>query len=435
MARRLRWRCFMAGNWLSVVGAAALVACGAAGVAALVLVPERVTLVLAEESGDAARGPDPSEVLRADVAALREDLGALSAALGPQLQQLHDSLDAADTQRSDSLREGAQRLHESLAALDGRVAKLELGVQSADAEQRRAAVRVEQALAELREQALAEMREHALAESQRESEPVEVPSTASVDVAAAGSEVGALGAIALETGAVAAETLAPESVPVKTAPVAVAAPETAVETPPKRSFLSFSLPSQKFSFQGRQRLAVVPSLSRVGFDAKSTLHDFSGVTQKVEGELEVDLAAPQSECRGAVRVEAKTLDTGMADRDKGLRELLEVEKHAQLSFAWTSFRDARVDLAGERVTGVAVGKLSIKGVEREVAMPVRVSVDASKRVSIDGELGIKLRDFGLEPPSQLGVISVGNEVKVWIALRARSLGASSPSKSEGGDGR
>lgn len=417
------------------MGAAALVACGLAGVAALALVPERVTLVLAEDSGTTARGPDPSELLRADIAALREDLGALSAALGPQLEQLHDSLDAADAQRDEALRDVAQRLRESLAALDGRVAKVEQGVQSADAEQRRAAARVERAVAELHERAFAELQAPG-----RESEAAGVSVTEGEQVAAGSSDVGALDAIALDTGAVATESIALEASQVETAPVEAAKPETAAETSPaapapKRSFLSFSLPSQKFSFQGRQRLAVVPSLSRVGFDAKSTLHDFSGVTQKVEGELEVDLAAPQSACSGAVRVEAETLDTGMAERDKGLRELLEVEKHARLRFVWTGFRDAKVDLAGERVTGIAVGKLSIKGVEREVAMPVRVGVDASKRVSIDGELGIKLRDFGLEPPSQLGVISVGNEVKVWIALRARSLGASAAVKPESGDAR
>ena len=35
---------------------------------------------------------------------------------------------------------------------------------------------------------------------------------------------------------------------------------------------------------------------------------------------------------------------------------------------------------------------------------------------------IKISDFGMKPPSQLGLISVEDELKLWIALRARTLG-------------
>jgi polyisoprenoid-binding protein YceI len=397
----------MAAKWLSIVGATALVACGAAGIAALLVVPQRVTLVVAEERADGARGPDPTELLRADVAQLREDLGALSSALGPQLQQLHDALDAADSERSAGLREGAQKLREGVAALDGRVAQLERNVQNADAERRRVAERVERSLESL----VASAKQVAEAPGASADSPADVAAPERTPDAPAGVEVPPS----------AAEVEAVAKVEAVEAPSAPEVPTEAAA--PKRAFLAFSLPSQAFSFQGRQRLAVVPSLSRVGFDAKSTLHDFSGVTQKVEGEFEVDLAAPQNACSGAVRAEAKSLDTGMADRDKGMRDLLGASEHAQIAFVWTSFRDAKVDADAQRVDGVAVGRLTIKGVEREVAMPVRVSVDASKRVAIEGEMKLALRDFGLEPPSQLGMIRVENEMKVWIALRARSLGA------------
>jgi polyisoprenoid-binding protein YceI len=402
----------MAAKWLSIVGVTALVACGAAGVAALLVVPQRVTLVVAEERADAARGPDPTELLRADVAQLREDLGALSSALGPQLQQLHDALDAADSERSAALRDGAQKLREGVAALDGRVAQLERSVQNADAERRSAAERVERSLESL------------VASARRVAEAPDATADTPADVAAPERTADATAGVEAPPNVEVAAVAKVEAVE------APSAPEVPTEAAaPKRAFLAFSLPSQAFSFQGRQRLAVVPSLSRVGFDAKSTLHDFSGVTQKVEGEFEVDLAAPQHACSGAVRAEAKSLDTGMADRDKGMRELLGASEHAQIAFVWTSFRDAKVDAAAQRVDGVAVGRLTIKGVEREVAMPVRVSVDASKRVAIEGEMKLALRDFGLEPPSQLGMISVENEMKVWIALRARSLGAA-PTKTD-----
>jgi hypothetical protein len=42
-----------------------------------------------------------------------------------------------------------------------------------------------------------------------------------------------------------------------------------------------------------------------------------------------------------------------------------------------------------------------------------------------------MSDFGVTPPSQLGVINVEDEVKIWIALRARSLGAVQTEASDG----
>ena len=55
-------------------------------------------------------------------------------------------------------------------------------------------------------------------------------------------------------------------------------------------------------------------------------------------------------------------------------------------------------------------------------MAVSVAVDASKRLTIDGQTKIKMSDFGVKPPSKLGLISVEDEATVWIALRARTLG-------------
>ena len=89
---------------------------------------------------------------------------------------------------------------------------------------------------------------------------------------------------------------------------------------------------------------------------------------------------------------------------------------------WTGFEPDKVDVAAQKVTGKARGNLTLRGKSREVTMPVTVTVDASKRVGIEGELTILLTDFGIEPPSQLGMISVEDKLKLWISLRARTLG-------------
>ncbi len=406
---RLALRTAMAGKLLAGIGVAALVVFGVGGLVALGVVRERVTLVVQDSSVSAQRGPAPVELLAEDVAAVRADLAALGAALGPQLEELHASLDGAATQRGAAHSATIDRLNSAVVALSARVDSL--AAASALREARTLA-----ALEELRATSSA-LAQNAATGPGAATEIAAAPALPSTESsAAAGSDSSA--------------PVAAPAVEAAPGPVAEAAPAQLDPTPPPeaaapapRKFLSFTLPSKSFSFAGRQRLAIVPSLSRVGFDAKSTLHDFSGVTQKVEGELEVDLAQPALAPAGSVLVDARSLDTGMADRDAAMREHLDTQRHAQLRFTWTELRDAQVDLAQQRLSAVAVGRLSIKGVEREVAMPVQVSVDSSQRVGIEGELKLRLRDFGVEPPSQLGMIRVENEVRVWISLRARSLGA------------
>jgi hypothetical protein len=58
-------------------------------------------------------------------------------------------------------------------------------------------------------------------------------------------------------------------------------------------------------------------------------------------------------------------------------------------------------------------------------MPVHIRVDPQQRVVIEGQLPLRLSDYEVPVPNQVGLISMEDEVKVWIALRARSAGGKS----------
>ena len=118
--------------------------------------------------------------------------------------------------------------------------------------------------------------------------------------------------------------------------------------------------------------------------------------------VQVDLSKPDEGCSGEIRVRAESLDTGIAGRDDEMRKRLETAKHPSLRFEWTSFAATKVDREAQTVDGTARGTLEIRGVRREVAVPVHVSLDKSRRVAIEGELKLRMSDFGIKPPSQLG---------------------------------
>jgi polyisoprenoid-binding protein YceI len=212
-------------------------------------------------------------------------------------------------------------------------------------------------------------------------------------------------------------------VPTPAAPPA--APVLPAGTPPaarRKTFLAFSLPSQSVDFTRAMRFEVLPELSRVGFDAKSTLHDFSGVTSDVSGAFTARLSAPGREVTGEVRASATTLDTGLADRNTEMAGTLDSAKFPTLTFRLASFQAAQTDPKTLASTGTGRGTLTIHGVAREVSVPLRISVDDARRVVVEGEVTVRMTEFGVTPPRKV-VITVDDAVKVWVALRARATGA------------
>lgn len=397
----------MASKILQGIGVAALLALVGGSFAALAVVRQRIQVTVADAETSGQRGPDPLEQLRADVADLKTDLGALTEGVGTQMQALHDALDGAAAERDGAARGEFEELKRRLTALQTR----------------------------------SESDANKVAALGRQLDDVAARIVTEIDQRTRGL------AMAVDLNQSIAETLATPPVEPATQP---SVPSTAIEIPvvaeveppavetpaktpePKKGFLSFKIPSQSFAFDSLQRLSIVANLSRVGFDAKSTLHDFSGVTQKIEGELVVNLAKPAAACSGSIQVDATSLDTGLADRDESMRKELDTAAHTSMRFEWVSFELDKLDSGAQKLNGTARGRMTIKGTTRDIAMPVNISVDASKRVGIDGELKVKMSDFGVKPPSQLGLISVEDEIKIWIALRARSLGqvAAETKKSE-----
>jgi polyisoprenoid-binding protein YceI len=371
---------------LQTLGLLSLLAFAAVGAGGVLLVKDRVSLVVRPGG---ARDEDPATqsalLLRDDVQALRGEFERFATALNEQLPELLRSADAGARERSEQL---ARALQEAACGATARGAQ------------------VEQRLAQVERRLLALTAALAAAP---QPEPARAPSEPGPGATAAASQPAA------------PATTEPQP-PAASRPLGAAPAAPAPEPAAGRSFLAFHLPVQAFSFAGRQRFVLLPELSRVGFDAKSTLHDFSGVTSRVRGEFTADLAQPDRAPAGRVACIAGSLVTGVDGRDANLREHLDVERHPEIAFTIDGFEPARVDAAAQELDGTLRGRLQVRGVERPVRMPVQLAVDAARRVEIRGELPLKLTDYGVPVPSKLGLISMQDEVKVWIALRARSAG-------------
>ena len=353
-------------RWLpTLLGASfAVLGLGALGFASQGL---RLSVAPAEEPSPTV---DPIALLRDDVAALQRDLSGLSSDVGANLTAMAQALDDAAAARDEA--QGAATAAR-LDALERRLAQLQAG-------------------------------QRAL-QSRLEAAPLTSPPAGAPPAAEPAAP----------------EPAAPE--PTAPEPAAAAPPPAAQKKPALFSFRS----SGGLDLDERQRYQVIGSLSRVGFDAKSTLHDFSGVTSQVEGELQLRLADPGRDGEGEVSCQAATLLTGVEGRDEEMRKRLETERFPQLRFQMRDFQVGALDRAALTVTGTVSGDMTIHGVTRPLTVPVRVAVDPSKRVVLEGEAQVRMSEFGVEPPT-VGPITVEDQVKLWFSLRLRALGRAEPAK-------
>jgi polyisoprenoid-binding protein YceI len=163
---------------------------------------------------------------------------------------------------------------------------------------------------------------------------------------------------------------------------------------------------------GPVRYRIQPDASDVTFQATSRLMNADGRFHRLSGEVVADPKDFRS-TRVSLSIEAASLDTGIGMRDNHLRseDFFDVKQ-----FPTITFESARVEGSGGRV--MVVGRLTVRGVTREVAVPVSVNVTDTALMA-SGELVVNRRDFGLSYQSVLNPI--GNDVRVAFTFRARAV--------------
>ena len=129
------------------------------------------------------------------------------------------------------------------------------------------------------------------------------------------------------------------------------------------------------------------------------------------------------------RVEAslpvKTLETGMAMRDEHMRKYIFTTPSGDVP-------DLRFESGTATCPGVApghegtckiAGQLTIRGVSRAFSMLLKVRQEGSSATfHVSGDSVVRLSDYGIPVPSQLGV-KTANEVQVHLRLSGKETSA------------
>jgi len=170
---------------------------------------------------------------------------------------------------------------------------------------------------------------------------------------------------------------------------------------------------------------VTATLTQEGFIARRY------PTHRVEvknfsGKIEV---SERDETRIAVEVEAET--KSLTNADEGMTEferrefhnvlnnsVLESDKFPKIKFVSVSVSDARK--SGETRSFTLNGDLTLRDATKRVSFPVTVTI-SKDQLRATGDAELKQTDFGIKPYSgKLGMISIGDEVKINFAIVAKS---------------
>jgi polyisoprenoid-binding protein YceI len=158
------------------------------------------------------------------------------------------------------------------------------------------------------------------------------------------------------------------------------------------------------------RFRIQPEASEITFRATPRLMTAEGHFGRFSGDVVADPAGPTG-ARISLTIDAASLDTGIEMRDKHLRspDFFDIER-----FPTIAFESVRVESAGRRAT--VMGRLTLHGVTREIAVPVDVQITETALVA-SGEFIVNRGEYAINYNSFLNPI--GNEVRVAFTFRAR----------------
>ena len=167
---------------------------------------------------------------------------------------------------------------------------------------------------------------------------------------------------------------------------------------------------------GGKTLEIDPSQSSVKFRITHRFHDVTGVAKGVEAKAAI---GADGKVLAMIRVPAASLDTGDANRDSDMREVLEVGKYPFVVYKGIAAIPSPTPSAPFDVT--LKGELELHGVKQAVDVPVRVEPAGDGSLRIRGGTSLSLDAFRIERPALL-FVKIDDECRIDVDVLMREAG-------------
>jgi polyisoprenoid-binding protein YceI len=151
----------------------------------------------------------------------------------------------------------------------------------------------------------------------------------------------------------------------------------------------------------------------------STLHDWSVESTAAVGEI--DTTNPAA-IRGSLRLAADSLANESNGLNSRMYAALKTDKYPQIRFEATAVeRPTGPVVPGVPQTWSIHGRLILSGTTRELTLPARATFRPEGTLLLETETPLKMTDFGIKPPTFMGMVRTGDAVTVkirWLLNRS-----------------
>jgi polyisoprenoid-binding protein YceI len=147
-----------------------------------------------------------------------------------------------------------------------------------------------------------------------------------------------------------------------------------------------------------------------------------GTTDQVAGQIALDLASPATAQVGTIQINARTLTTDSANRDRATQNrILETATYEYITFTPTALAGLPVTaVAGESYTFQIAGQLTIRDVTREATFTTTVTPAGDGTLRGSATTTIAYADWGLSVPEVPIVTGLAETVTLEIDFVARA---------------
>ena len=150
-----------------------------------------------------------------------------------------------------------------------------------------------------------------------------------------------------------------------------------------------------------------------------------GFTGEAAGDIIIDWEAPQNSQLGTIVINARTLETDSAFRDRAIRNsILESsqDEYEFITFTPTELRGLPAQVAvGETVAFEVVGDLTIRDITLSTVWSASVTLHSEEAISATASTEVLRSDYDLQIPSVPRVAGVDDDVLLTIEFRAQRV--------------
>ena len=170
-------------------------------------------------------------------------------------------------------------------------------------------------------------------------------------------------------------------------------------------------------------IAGIPETDSVTFASDAKLEFIEGKTSAIIGVIDFDPANNQAPSSGRLRVEAKTLKTGIDLRDQHMRERhLHTDQFPYIEFVLKSISGLPAQLAAGSENKFQIsGDFTVHGTTKPITAPATIELlpasGEAKAVLVTASFDIKLDDYGVPRPKML-LLKLAETIKIRVRFVA-----------------